>query len=49
MKRWNLVIDVALCENCNNCVLAARDELVGNTHPGYSAPHAPQGQGVIRI
>ena len=49
MKRWNLVIDVALCENCNNCALAARDELVGNEHPGYSAPHAAQGQGVIRI
>ncbi len=49
MKRWNLVIDVALCENCNNCVLAARDELVGNAHQGYSAPHAPQGAAVIRI
>jgi Fe-S-cluster-containing dehydrogenase component len=49
VDKWNLVIDVALCENCNNCVLAAKDELVGNRFPGYSAPHAAQGQGVMRI
>lgn len=49
MKKWNLVIDVAECENCNNCLLAAKDELVGNTHPGYSSPHPKQGTGVIRI
>lgn len=47
--KWNLVIDVALCENCSNCVLAAKDELVGNDFPGYSAPHAAHGPGVIRI
>jgi Fe-S-cluster-containing dehydrogenase component len=49
MNKWNLIIDVAGCENCNNCVLAAKDELVGNDFAGYSAPHPPQGQGVIRI
>jgi Fe-S-cluster-containing dehydrogenase component len=49
MNKWNLIIDVAQCENCNNCVLAAKDELVGNEFPGYSAPHPPQGTGVIRI
>ena len=49
MSRWNLIIDVALCENCNNCVLAARDELAGNEHPGYSAPHAANGPAVVRI
>jgi Fe-S-cluster-containing dehydrogenase component len=47
--KWNLIIDVALCENCSNCVLAAKDELVGNDFPGYSAPHAAHGPGVIRI
>ncbi len=30
MKKWNLIIDVALCENCNNCVLSTKDEQVGN-------------------
>ena len=49
MSQWQLIIDVALCENCSNCVLAAKDELVGNDFPGYSAPHAAQGRGVIRI
>ena len=49
MKKLNLIIDVAKCENCNNCVLASKDELVGNTFPGYSAPHAAQGTGVVRI
>lgn len=49
MSKWNLVIDVARCENCNNCVLAAKDEYVGNDFSSYSAPHAPQGQGVFRI
>jgi Fe-S-cluster-containing dehydrogenase component len=49
MNKWNLLIDIAQCENCNNCVLAAKDELVGNTFPGYSAPHPAQGTGVIRI
>lgn len=49
MNKWNLIIDVAGCENCNNCVLAAKDELVGNDFPGYSAPHPAQGRGVIHI
>lgn len=49
MDKWNLIIDVAGCENCNNCVLAAKDELVGNDFPGYSAPHPAQGSGVVRI
>jgi len=49
MDKWNLIVDVALCENCNNCVLAAKDELVGNDFAGYSAPHAAQGPGPIRI
>ena len=49
MDKWNLIINVAECENCNNCVLAAKDELVGNDFPGYSAPHPANGVGVIRI
>lgn len=38
MKKWNMVIDVAKCENCNNCFLATKDEHVGNDFPGYAAP-----------
>jgi len=49
MTKWNLIIDVAECHNCHNCVVAAKDELVGNEFPGYTAPHPVQGPGVIRI
>mgnify|MGYP001427133724 CR=1 FL=1 len=49
MEKWNLIVDVALCHACNNCVLAAKDELVGNDFPGYSVAHPTQGPGVIRI
>lgn len=49
MDKWNLLIDIALCQNCNNCLLATKDELVGNHFPGYSAPHAAQGPGVLRM
>jgi Fe-S-cluster-containing dehydrogenase component len=48
-SKWHLIVDVAECHNCSNCVLAAKDEFVGNDFPGYSAPHATQGAGVIRI
>ena len=38
MKKWNMIIDVAECTNCNLCTLAAMDEYVGNEWPSYSAP-----------
>jgi Fe-S-cluster-containing dehydrogenase component len=38
MKKWNLIVDVAKCTNCNLCTLANQDEHVGNTFEGYSAP-----------
>jgi Fe-S-cluster-containing dehydrogenase component len=37
MTQWHLVIDVAKCENCNNCFLACKDEHCGNVWPGYAA------------
>jgi Fe-S-cluster-containing dehydrogenase component len=49
MSSWNLIIDVARCENCNNCVLANKDEYVGNDFSGYSAPRQLHGTGGIRI
>lgn len=49
MKKWNLIVDVALCENCRNCTLAARDEHVGNDYPGYAAPQPARGHDWIRI
>lgn len=49
MTKWNMVIDVALCENCNNCFLATKDEHVGNEFPGYSAPQPLHGHRWIDI
>jgi Fe-S-cluster-containing dehydrogenase component len=33
MKKWNLVIDVARCHDCNDCFLADKDEFVDNEWP----------------
>jgi len=38
MQKWNLIVDVAKCTNCNLCTLANQDEHVGNEFAGYSAP-----------
>jgi len=49
MNKWNMIIDVAECTNCNLCTLAAMDEYVGNTFPGYSAPMPKHGHKWINI
>src|ERR1700745_84985 len=49
MKKWNMVIDVAACTNCNLCTLAAMDEYVGNEWPGYCAPMPKHGHKWINI
>ncbi|MFC1579858.1 4Fe-4S dicluster domain-containing protein [Thermodesulfobacteriota bacterium] len=36
MTKWNLIIDVERCEDCNNCFLACKDEHVDNEWPGYT-------------
>ncbi|HUK76424.1 MAG TPA: 4Fe-4S dicluster domain-containing protein [Thermoleophilia bacterium] len=37
MKSWNLVIDLALCHDCNDCFLADKDEFVDNDFSPLSA------------
>src|SRR3972149_3251126 len=49
MNKWNMIIDVAECTNCNLCTLAAMDEYVGNEFPGYSAPMPKHGHKWINI
>ncbi len=49
MKKWNMIIDVAECTNCNLCTLAAMDEYVDNAWPGYSAPMPRHGHKWINI
>lgn len=37
MKKWNLVIDVPKCFNCNGCALTCHDEYFDNEFPGVAA------------
>jgi Fe-S-cluster-containing dehydrogenase component len=49
MKKWNMIIDVAECTNCNLCTLATMDEYVDNEWPGYSKPMPRHGHKWINI
>ncbi|MFW6373752.1 MAG: 4Fe-4S dicluster domain-containing protein [Thermodesulfobacteriota bacterium] len=49
MRKWYLVIDVAKCENCNNCFLACKDEHCGNDWPGYSISQPDHGHRWMNI
>ncbi len=49
MQKWNMIIDVAECTNCNLCTLATMDEYVGNDWPGYAAPMPKHGHKWIHI
>jgi len=49
VKKWALKVDVAKCINCHNCVLATKDEHVGNDFPGYAAAQPPRGAEWISI
>lgn len=49
MKKWALIVDVARCTNCQNCVLATKDEHMGNDHPGYAAPMPAAGAEWITV
>lgn len=49
MKKWNLIVDVEKCTNCNLCTLANQDEHVDNEFEGYSAPMPRHGSRWIDI
>jgi Fe-S-cluster-containing dehydrogenase component len=49
MSKWNMVIDIAECTNCNLCTLATMDEYVGNDWPGYAAAMPRHGHKWINI
>jgi Fe-S-cluster-containing dehydrogenase component len=48
-KKWNLIVDVARCDNCRVCFLAVKDEYVGNDFPGVSAAQPAQGHNWLEI
>ena len=49
MQKWNMIVDVAECTNCNLCTLATMDEYVGNDSPGYATRCRRHGHKWIHI
>lgn len=49
MKKWNLIIDLAKCHDCNNCFLACKDEYFENDFPPYSVAQPRHGQRWMNI
>ena len=49
MKQWYMIIDVAKCNDCNNCFMACKDEHVGNTWPGYTGEQPRHGHRWLNI
>lgn len=49
MKKWNMIVDVARCNNCYNCFVATKDEYVNNEHAGYAAPQPLHGHAWVDI
>jgi Fe-S-cluster-containing dehydrogenase component len=49
VKKWNLIIDVAKCHDCNNCFLACKDEFFENDFAPFSAAQPRHGQRWINI
>lgn len=47
--KWNMVVDIARCDNCRNCFLATKDEHIGNEFPGYSAPQPERGHSWVDV
>ncbi len=48
-SKWNLIVDVARCDNCRLCFLAVKDEYVGNDFPGVSAAQPARGHNWLDI
>lgn len=49
MNKRALIVDIAKCTGCNNCVLATKDEHVGNDFPGYAAAQPAHGHEWISL
>lgn len=49
MKKWNLIVDIENCTNCNVCAVAVQDEHVGNSFAGYAEEMPKHGHRWIEI
>jgi Fe-S-cluster-containing dehydrogenase component len=49
MKKWTFIIDGAKCHNCNNCLMACKDEHVDNDWGDIAAPQPQHGHYWIRL
>jgi Fe-S-cluster-containing dehydrogenase component len=49
VNRRALIVDIARCTGCNNCVLATKDEHIGNDFPGYAAAQPAHGHAWISL
>ena len=49
MKKYNMIIDVAKCHDCNNCFLSCKDEYIGNDFLPYSVAQPWHGQRWMNI
>jgi len=49
VKKRTMIIDVAKCEDCNNCFLSCKDEHVDNDWPGYGASQPRHGHRWMNI
>lgn len=49
MKKVHFIVDIAKCENCNNCFLSCKDEHCGNEWPGYAASQPLHGHRWMNI
>lgn len=49
MTKWNLIVDLDNCTNCNLCALAVQDEHVGNAFSGYAEEMPKHGHRWIEI
>ena len=49
MKKWNLIIDVAKCFDCNNCFLSCKDEFYENDFSPYSMAQPRHGHRWMNI
>jgi Fe-S-cluster-containing dehydrogenase component len=49
MEKWQMIIDVGKCEDCNNCFLACKDEHMDNDWPGYAVSQPRHGNRWMNI